>query len=117
MTHITFWDRTLTLEAGETVLEGLLRHGFDVPNGCRAGACQACVMQVQEGELPRNSQGGLKITQQTQAYLLSWQCKPTSPLAVGCAEQGQARVADKISGRKRLSEHVLRVRMEKVLDF
>jgi CDP-4-dehydro-6-deoxyglucose reductase len=117
MTHITFCDRTLTLEAGETVLEGLLRHGFDVPNGCRAGACQACVMQVQEGELPRNSQVGLKSTQQTQGYFLSCQCKPTSPLAVGFAEQGQARVAAKIIDKKRLSEHVLRVRMEKVLDF
>lgn len=117
MTNITFNDKTLTLEAGETVLEGLLRHNVEVPNGCRAGACQACVMQVQEGELPRNSQAGLKTTQQAQGYFLSCQCKPTGPLTVCFTDQQHARVSAKVIDKKKVSEHVLRVRMEKVLDF
>lgn len=117
MTDITFEERTYSLLEGETVLEGLIRNGVQVPNGCRAGACQACVMQVQEGELPRNSQAGLKNTQQTQGLFLSCQCKPSNPLTIGFTDQAKSRTLAKVKDKENVSAQVLRVRLEKVLDF
>lgn len=117
MTDITFNAETLRLQDGETVLDGLLRHGIPVPYGCRAGACQACVMQVQEGELPRNSQTGLKSTQQAQGVFLSCQCKPGSSLTICFTDQGKSRVSAKVIDKEKIAAQVLRVRLENVLDF
>jgi ferredoxin-NADP reductase/ferredoxin len=117
MTDIKFYDRTVKLQDGETVLDGLLRHGIEVPNGCRAGACQACMMQVQEGELPRNSQVGLKNTQQSQGFFLSCQCKPSGPLAICFTDQGKTQISAKVIDKEKVSAQVLRVRLEQVLDF
>ncbi|MFP2932974.1 2Fe-2S iron-sulfur cluster-binding protein [Pyxidicoccus sp. 3LG] len=40
------------LEPGESVLDGLLRQGVSVPNSCRAGACQSCLMKAVGGVIP-----------------------------------------------------------------
>lgn len=117
MTDITFNDRSYSLLDGESVLEALLRNGICVPNGCRAGACQACVMQVLEGDLPRNSQAGLKSTQQVLGLFLSCQCKPSNPLTIGFTDQEKSRILAKVQDKHNLSPQVLRVRLEKVLDF
>ncbi len=44
-------NRQLSLEAGETVLEGALRQGISLPYGCRNGACGACKAKILEGRV------------------------------------------------------------------
>ncbi|MBP9680811.1 MAG: 2Fe-2S iron-sulfur cluster binding domain-containing protein [Bacteriovorax sp.] len=40
---------TIEIEDNETVLSGLERHGFVLPNNCRAGACGECKVKVLDG--------------------------------------------------------------------
>lgn len=42
-------NTSLEIEDHETVLAGLERHGFVLPNNCRAGACGECKVKVLDG--------------------------------------------------------------------
>lgn len=117
MTLIKFYDQMFPLQDNETVLDGLLRNGVDIPHGCRAGACQACVLQVNEGEVPAKAQTGLKSTRKELGYFLSCQCAPTAPIDVRFAEQGLARTTAEIIAAEKVTPHILRLRLSKVLDF
>lgn len=117
MTLIKFYDQMFPLQDNETVLDGLLRHGVDIPHGCRAGACQACVLQINEGNVPPKAQTGLKNTRKELGYFLSCQCTPTAPLDIRFAEQGLARSAAEIISVEKITPHILRLRLRKVWNF
>lgn len=76
MAVIQYNQQALNLNEGETVLDGLLRHGFHIPHGCKSGVCQSCMLRVDQGQLPANAQLGLKATQKSQGYFLSCSCVP-----------------------------------------
>jgi CDP-4-dehydro-6-deoxyglucose reductase len=90
MSRITFIpeggeSRDIDLSAGESVLDGLLRGGILVPNSCRSGVCQSCLMQAAEGTaaaLTVESQKGLKDAQRARGLFMACACKPTADLAV-----------------------------------
>lgn len=42
------------LLAGETILEGLYRHGFAFRIGCRRGGCAICMVDLIHGEVQYN---------------------------------------------------------------
>ena len=44
-------DHAFSMEAGETVLNAALRHGYAFPYGCRNGSCGACKGVVLEGRV------------------------------------------------------------------
>jgi len=65
MSTITFQETDIQLEPNESVLDGLLRNNFDIPHGCKAGACQSCLMRVaptQVAHLPAPAQTGHTAT-------------------------------------------------------
>lgn len=64
----------------ETVLDALLRHGVEVPNSCRKGACHSCMMRVMDGPVPAKAQAGLKETFAHEGYFLACQCQPDGDL-------------------------------------
>ena len=57
---ITFKGKSFETLPNETVLECLERNGNQIANSCRLGICLSCVMKVTEGEVPAESQKGLK---------------------------------------------------------
>lgn len=57
MPAIHFEGKRLQCSDGETVLDCLLRHRCVIPYGCRAGACQSCVIEC-EGGPPEPRQDG-----------------------------------------------------------
>lgn len=75
MARVLFRDTECTLNPGESVLDGLVRHGFDIPSSCRSGVCQTCVMQVTAGEVPGNAQNGLKDTWKQRGYFMPCVCR------------------------------------------
>jgi len=83
---IRFEGKALELRAGETVLDGLERHGARVPSLCRKGVCQACVLKATRGALPALSQKGLKDSLRVQSFFLSCVCTPGEELDVERAE-------------------------------
>ncbi len=101
---------TCALEPGETVLEGLERHGASIPSSCRTGACQSCLLQARSGTPPELAQRGLRETWRQRGYFLACVCRPSEDLEVapvGAAEERAATIAE----LTRLSPSVTRVRL------
>ena len=101
--------RAVELAAGESVLDGLLRSGVNVPNSCRAGACQSCLMQVTAGQPTPDSQKGLKDAMRARGFFLACSCKPTADLTVRFADHTGRRAKAVLERVERLAGNVARV--------
>ena len=95
----------------ETVLDGLLRHGVAIPNSCRAGVCQSCLLRASSGPVPPAAQVGLKPTLIEQGCFLACVCTPVEDLEVEAPGTG-LRIAARLVETSRLSDTVLRVLLE-----
>ena len=104
-------SRTIRLCAGETVLDGLLRNGVPVPNSCRGGACQTCMLQATDGQPPAEAQRGLKDSLRTRGMFLACACRPTGQLTVRLPASVGARVAAVVRGVEPIGRDVARVRI------
>ena len=117
MTSIVFDDQKIELESGQTVLSALLDRGYDIPNSCQAGACQTCMMQVVEGELPEKSQSGLKDTLKAQGYFLACSCEPQTPLSIKISQSADLRSQETVVGHDYIGGDVLRLRIKPTGTF
>lgn len=79
---LRFENKDYSIEAGESVLDCLLRHGEQVSSLCRTGACQSCVLQATSGTVPAAAQQGLKDAWKQQGYFLACICRPQTDLAI-----------------------------------
>lgn len=116
MSVIYYKDQIIELKSNQTVLEGLLDAGHDIPNACRAGACQSCKLQAVEGSPPPESQPGLSQAEKKLGYFLSCQCQPSEKLCIGDENNFQVLPA-KVLESEKLNDKVLRLRLEPVFDF
>ena len=114
---ILFEDKQITLSAGQTVLSALLEQGYDIPNSCRAGLCQSCLMQAVDGHVPDEAQQGLKDTLKAQGYFLACSCQPIGPMVVTLPAAASLRQTVSVLEHTLLSDDVLRLRMEAEKDF
>jgi len=112
---IRFRGRSLDLRDGETVLECLERSGEQVPSSCRSGVCQTCLMQATSGDVPPESQKGLKPTLVNQGYLLACACRPTSDLEL--ADGTPNEVTSRVLGTRALGANVVQVQLERPTGF
>ena len=97
------------VNAGETVLEGLERHGVAVPNSCRSGVCQSCLMQASAGEIPPEAQKGLKDSLKARRYFLACACRPSGDLTIHPAEHAAQRARAVVRRIEKISCDVARV--------
>ncbi|HEX8911493.1 MAG TPA: 2Fe-2S iron-sulfur cluster-binding protein [Humisphaera sp.] len=111
MPLITCGQTIVSLSDAETVLDGLLRAGVDVPNSCRAGACQSCLVRAVEGIVPPAAQVGLKDALKQQGYFLACACRPTTDLAVALAGEAVKRAAARVAAVHRLTADVARLHL------
>ncbi len=80
---LTYDGHVITPEPNETVLEALLRNGYAIPNSCRAGACQSCMMVADSStraNLPEASQAPLTAAEKQQGLFLACSARLQSPL-------------------------------------
>ncbi|MEZ4380808.1 MAG: 2Fe-2S iron-sulfur cluster binding domain-containing protein [Nannocystaceae bacterium] len=110
MPTLRFAERELTIEGGATVLETLESAGIDVPNSCRAGACQSCLMRAVAGEVPDEARRGISPAKRELGYFLACVCRPTQDLEVATAGAGET-IAATIAAVRRLAGDVLEVRL------
>jgi CDP-4-dehydro-6-deoxyglucose reductase len=106
---VTYGERTLALEAGETVLDCLSRGGIGIPHSCRSGVCQSCLMQLSAGEMDAGAQKGLKPTLQKQNIFLACQFKPTSDISVNLPDSAGLDYVAVVSAKQMLNHDVLRL--------
>lgn len=80
MAEVRLGADRITLEPGETVLDGLLRNGLDVPYSCKKGTCLTCVARATDGTVPEAARAGLKDTLVALGYFLPCLCRPDADL-------------------------------------
>jgi len=117
MSHIIFDDKRIELDEGQTVLSALLDNGYEIPNSCRAGACQSCMMQAVEGEVPDNAQQGLKDTHKAQGFFLACSCTPVTPLQITPLNSADSRIAATVTKHNVISTDILRLRIKTEQTF
>lgn len=82
-----------TVLEGDTILEGALRAGINLPYSCRGGACGACKGRVVAGEVNHNGspETVLPETERTQGMALFCIAKPLGDLVLEVREINGAR--------------------------
>jgi CDP-4-dehydro-6-deoxyglucose reductase len=118
VTTIEYKDERFALDAGETVLDGLLRRGVDIAHACRSGVCRSCTMVASSGVVPELAQAGLKEVERRQGMFLACMCRPEGDLELRDLDD-QATIAARIVEVAHLSESVVRLRLqpEAPLDY
>jgi ferredoxin-NADP reductase/ferredoxin len=108
--RVTFAGHRYELRPGESVLEGMARHGVGLPSACRAGACHTCLLRAVAGDPGEAGRRGLKPTLAARGYFLACLARPPADLTVRAAGQDVMTPAT-LAGTHRLSQDVLAVRL------
>jgi CDP-4-dehydro-6-deoxyglucose reductase, E3 len=117
MPQITLDGQAYRLTDNESVLDGLTRYGVEIPHGCKSGACQACIMHAQDGELPAQAQAGLSSAQKELGFFLSCRCTPSNDLCVSLNRSNSNKIATQILAIDLLTPQVTRIRLTRSFDF
>lgn len=111
MAVLRFKNRTLELDAYETVLDCLLRNGEPIPYACKAGMCQACLIRAVDCTATEESRKWVRPELQAKGYTLACQWVPDGDVAAALPGVEEFSVPARISELKPLNARVLRVRL------
>ena len=117
MTAILFEGDPVKLLEGESVLDALLREGHDIPNGCRSGVCQSCLLSSDGGKDLSDAQKGLSEAQKQLNFFLGCQCQPTDAITVKRVAAGEGRVDASVIDKCWLNDAVISLTLKADLDF
>ena len=104
------------LQKDQSVLDGLLSAGFEIPFGCKGGVCQSCILKSSETELPKVSQNGLKQTQIKNGMFLSCRCFPNHDISVSHSKPTNITSAT-ITDIVRSHPQVLKVKLDCDIEY
>lgn len=105
------------MQTDESALEALLRGGHKIPNSCRAGLCQSCLLKSDESFLKQdydvrvNAQQGLSEQQIQSHHFLSCCCYPQGELFAESPDRNMDWQVE-VVGRELLSSTVLELRLK-----
>ena len=112
MTVVTFENKHYELDSGESVLEGLQRHGVSIPSSCCSGVCQTCLLLAVKGTVPAEGQKGLKPTLQQQNYFLACICRPTVNIEISLpGDEVRHRLPARVVEKEFLNTDIFRLRL------
>lgn len=69
-------EHAITLEVGESILDGANRIGIDPPFSCQSGVCTTCKCKVEQGEVEMENNFGLGEDEIEEGFILSCISKP-----------------------------------------
>jgi ring-1,2-phenylacetyl-CoA epoxidase subunit PaaE len=72
-------EHQITLNAGESILEGAERFGIDPPYSCQSGVCTTCRAKVLRGEIEMENNFGLGQDEIDEGFALTCIGKPKTP--------------------------------------
>lgn len=111
MTRVVYQGESFEISESETLLDGLLAQGAEVPYGCKTGACQTCLLKCIEGEIPATAQKGLRESQVLTRHLLACQCQPLGPITVVPPQSEGQQVAAEVTGLRRLNDQIMELEL------
>lgn len=109
LSTIQFDEHQIDVPASESVLDALLRSGFDVPYSCKSGVCQTCLMRAKSGSIPKAAQSGLKDTLVAQGYFMACSCKPETDMLITLPDEAALYVQATIHSKELLSKDILQL--------
>ena len=104
-------------QTDESVLDCLLRHELEVPNSCRNGICQTCLMRAVKGTPPQTSQKGLKPALVAQGYFLACSCVPVEAMEVVLPNTTAFRRDTVVSEVHHFTPDIVRLRLKRPEGF
>lgn len=107
MSSIVVNDQRYPLAPGATVLDTLLDAGLKVSYGCRAGACQSCLLRASSGTIPDEAQQGLKETLKADGWFLACRCNPVDELTIDLAAAVVQKQTAQVVEKRLLSPRVM----------
>lgn len=117
MPEIGFEGKRYPSQAGESVLDCLLRHELEVPNSCRNGICQTCLMRAVTGTPPEAAQKGLKPALAQQGYFLACSCVPTENMEVALPNTAVFRRDTVVTDVHHFTSNIVRLRLARPEGF
>lgn len=114
MSAIVYQGRRIVRNESETVLDALLREGNDVAHSCRRGVCRACLLRAESGEIPAESQEGLRETERAAGWFHACRSRPEGELVIADASSRHEGVVTEITP---LGAGVVRLLVEPREDF
>ncbi|NHN38155.1 2Fe-2S iron-sulfur cluster binding domain-containing protein [Pseudomaricurvus alcaniphilus] len=117
MNAVVFEGEPVALADGESVLDALLRQGHSIPNGCRAGVCQSCLLGAEDDVHIGAAQTGLSDAQKQLNYFLSCQCVPAEVINVRRVDTAGSRVEGVVVEKRQLNEQVWLLRLRADFDY
>lgn len=82
MAIIQYYNRSFPCHDGQTVLDVLLENGQDIPYSCKMGVCVTCSLKVVSGDVPAESQEGLRASLAEQGHFLPCVCEPDADIQI-----------------------------------
>lgn len=110
--QLKYDGQNYAVESNESVLDCLIRHGIHIPNSCRSGICQSCMLRATTGQPSTNSQKGLRPSRIEQNYFLSCSCIPEQDMEIVLPDTASLSVTTTVSSIEQLSGNTLRLRLE-----
>jgi CDP-4-dehydro-6-deoxyglucose reductase len=110
MPNIYYGAHSVPLLANESVLEALLRSGLKIPNSCRAGACQSCMLRATQPP-PPSAQLGLKESQRLQNLFFACLYRPQEDVTIDADATPKEQPA-RLLARHPLCSSVVRLRIQ-----
>jgi NAD(P)H-flavin reductase/ferredoxin len=114
---IVYQGKEYDSEAGETVLECLLRHGVNVPYSCRSGVCHSCMMRSVTGTPAIESQKGLKSSLVSQNYFLPCLCHADRDMEITLPDMAGLRFSTEVVSIDSVSSGIKRLRLRRPHGF
>jgi CDP-4-dehydro-6-deoxyglucose reductase len=116
VTTLGYKGQRFELLTGETVLDGLLRSGVEIPHSCRSGICRSCTMVASSGTVPESAQAPLREVERRSGMFLACMCRPAGDLELRDLAD-QATIAARIVEVAHLSSSVVRLRLQPEQPF
>ena len=110
MPTITFENQSYPCEAGELLLDALTRQGVNLPFGCRAGGCQACMLKATDGDVPALAQTNIEEKLRRKHYFLACLCRPESDMTIALPDPADRYHSAIVFEKVALNAQIIRLR-------
>lgn len=117
MPRLRYKDQILDCREDEKILDACLRQGASLSFSCRGGTCQNCLSLCLAGDIPAESQRGLKTELRQKGYFLPCICVPTGDMEIAPPDLDDLYTRAVVQARDWLSPKVCRIVLEPFTDF
>lgn len=117
MVKVVFEGFSYDIPEENSLLDGLLDSGAEVPHGCRTGTCQSCLLKCTEGEIPAAAQKGLRESQKLNRFVLACQCPPHEGMTFTIPLSDSTPIKARVQSLHRMNAEIMEVRLKPSSDF